>query len=557
MPVHWIIGSAPVSPVARCPPRFGVLTVLNRAPALPSTTFAVRFLVSLTLLAPFCVLAQSVAPGAAVPDPPPATVAQAGPAAETHMTKAQADALFKSVDEILNYVAGDSHLKATRPVKRKLLTREQVKTDLTQKMNDDKGTKRLERSELVLKKFGLLDRDFSLKPFLLSLLTEQVAAYYEPKTRTVNLLDWVGIDEQKPVLAHELTHAVQDDHVRLDKWSSPGPVDIAKNAAEDNEHIQLDEASTARESVTEGQAMAVFVDYMLKDTGRTLATSPEFGDRMREMSSDTSSSPILSRAPLLLQQSLLFPYGAGLSFEQALLQKGGIDMAFAGALDRPPASTHEVIHPDDYLARTPVPVLTMPNVHPLLDKDWEPYDVGVMGELDVKIIAELFGGDQIATPLAVEWAGGIYYAAQRRAASAAEKAMPGSIGIIYYSQWKNRDSARSFMKVYADQLPRKYSQLKQVDLPNGDEDHRLFTTNEGDVWLSLEDTGVFFGEGFDRATAQQLETMYRDAQGKGKLQVAGTAASTDMPQHELTMGFAGLLPGIGVPRAVVESYSKR
>jgi hypothetical protein len=524
---------------------------LNRAPASHRTSVALRFLVTLPLLASVCVQAQ-VSPGTSIPDPPPAT-AQMAPGTETHMTKDQATELFRSVDEILNYVAGDSHLKATRQVKRRLLTREQVKADLTQKMNDDKGEKRLERSELVLKKFGLLDRDFNLKPFLLSLLTEQVAAYYEPKTRTVNLIDWVEPSEQKSVLAHELTHAVQDDHVHLDKWGSPGPTDIAKNVTEDNQHIQFDEASTARESVTEGQAMAVFVDYMLKDTGRTLATSPEFGDRMREMSSDTSSSPILSRAPLLLQQSLLFPYAAGLTFEQALLQKGGIDMAFAGALDRPPASTQEVIHPEVYLSRKPVPVLVMPNIHALLDKDWEPYDVGVMGELDVKIIAELFGGEQMAVPLAVNWDGGIYYAAQRRAASAADKTKPSSIGIIYYSQWKNRDSARSFMKVYADQLPRKYSSLKLVELPNADADHLLFETNEGDVWLSLDDTGVFFSEGFDRATAKQLETLYRDVQGHGKLQVAGGT----VPQHELTMGFAGLLPGIGVPRAVVESYSKR
>ncbi len=519
----------------------------------PPTSLKFRLFATLPLLAASCVLAQS-APATAPVSPPPATAQQAKPAGDTHMTKEQADDLFKSVDQILSYVAGDSHLKATRPVKRRLLTREQVRTDLTAKMNEDKGEKRLERSELVLKKFGLLDRDFNLKPFLLSLLTEQVAAYYEPKTRTVNLIDWVEPEEQKPVLAHELTHAVQDDHVRLEKWSSPEPTDISKNVTEDNQHIRLDEASTARESVTEGQAMAVFVDYSLKDTGRSLATSPEFGDRMREMASDTSGSPILSRAPLLLQQSLLFPYGAGMAFEQALLQKGGIDFAFAGALDRPPASTHEIIHPADYIAKTPVPVLTMPNIHMLLDKDWEPYDVGVMGELDVKIIAELFGGDQIAAPLAVEWNGGIYYAAQRKAATAAEKTTPGSIGIIYFSQWKNRDSARSFLKVYAAQLPRKYSSLKQVELPNGDADHLLYETNEGDVWLSLEEDGVFLSEGFDRATAKQLEAMYRDAQGKGKLQIAGSALpAADVPQHELTMGFAGLLPGIGVPRAAVRA----
>ncbi len=77
----------------------------------------------------------------------------------------------------------------------------------------------MERAEIVLKKFGLLDRDFHLRPFLLSLLTEQIAGFYDNKTKTVNLLDWIEPDEQKPVLAHELTHALQDQKVDLTKWS--------------------------------------------------------------------------------------------------------------------------------------------------------------------------------------------------------------------------------------------------------------------------------------------------------------------------------------------------
>ena len=494
-------------------------------------------------------------PGPPVPDPPPATVdskPMAAPDSQTRMTKDQAAALFRSVDEILGFVSTDSHLKATRPVKRKLLTRDEVNRELSKKMAEDEGTKRMERAELVLKKFGLLDRDFHLRSFLLSLLTEQVAAFYDPKTRTVNLIDWVQPDEQKPVLAHELTHAVQDDHVRLDKWGSPEPTNVSKSVADDNRHIQLDEASTAREAVTEGQAMVTFVDYELKPLNKSLLSAPEFGDRMREMSTDTTGSPVLARAPLLLQQSLMFPYTGGLGFEQALLTSGGVDVAFAGALDRPPTSSHEVMHPDDYLHHVPVPVLVMPDIHPLLDKDWEPYDVGVMGELDVRILTELFGGQQMAAPLAVAWDGGIYYAAQRRSATPAQKATSGSIGILYYSQWKNRDSARSFLKVYASQLSRKYDSIKPVDLPGGDADHLLFTTSEGNVWLSLEDNGVFIEEGFDHGTARQLEAKFRDAQGHGPLQ---TAQGT-LPSRELTLGLSRLLPGIGVPRAAVTSAQR-
>ncbi len=475
-------------------------------------------------------------------NPPPAPATKSDP--DTHMTKAQADELFRSVDQVLGFASGDSDLKATRPVKRRLLTRDEVNRDLAKKLNDDEGTKRLERSELVLKKFGLLDPDFNLKPFLLSLLTEQVAAYYEPKTRTVNLMDWVKPEEQKPVLAHELTHALQDDRVGLEKWGQPAPTNVSNDVGDDNKHISLDEASTAREAVTEGQAMVVFIDYALKDTGKSLATAPELGERMQDMAGDNTGSPVLARAPLLLQESLLFPYSAGLSFETTLLHDGGQKQAFAGALDHPPTSSYEVLHPEAFVGHVPVPVLSMPDVHPLLDKEWEPYDVGVMGELDVRIIAELFGGRAMADPLAIAWKGGIYYAAQRRNATPAQKLTKGSIAILYFSQWRNADSARTFVKMYAEEVKRKYAGLKPVD--GNDDDHLAFTTPEGDVLLTRAGDTVFVSEGFDNGTAKKLDELYRGAQGHGPLMRA-----TVQP-HELTLGLSRLLPGIGMPRAVLQ-----
>ena len=251
-------------------------------------------------------------------NPPQSTEA----ASETPMTKAQAKELFRSVDEILSFVSSDTKLPIQHSVKRKLISRNEVKGYLRKKFDEDEGAKRLERSEIVLKKFGLLDRDFHLRPFLLSLLTEQIAGFYDNKTKTVNLLDWIKPEEQKPVLAHELTHALQDQKVGLTKWSDVGPNGVARNVKEDNLHLQTDEGETARSAVAEGQAMAVFVDYTLRSTGKTLADAPELGDRLRETESDMSGSPVMARAPLLLQQSLLFPYSDGLSFERR--QGGGV-----------------------------------------------------------------------------------------------------------------------------------------------------------------------------------------------------------------------------------------
>ena len=172
---------------------------------------------------------------------------------------------------------------------------------------------------------------------------------------------------------------------------------------------------------------------------------------------------MLARAPLLLQQSLLFPYSEGLAFEEAMLVKAGKEAAFAGVLAKPPASSFEIMHPAAYMAHAPVPVLRMPDIHPLLDAEYAPYDVGVMGELDVRILTELFGGKQMAEALAPAWDGGIYYAAQRKSAvTAAAKESTASLGTAVQSRWKNEDSARIVFAVYAGQLPRKYSRLMRA-----------------------------------------------------------------------------------------------
>src|SRR5271163_4157770 len=108
---------------------------------------------------------------------------------EAHLTPAQAKELFRSVDDILHFASDDSKLPVRHEVKRKLQTRTSVEKYVIDKFNDDEDAKRMQREEIVLKKFGLLDRDFQLKPFLISLLTEQIAGFYDNKSKTVNLLD--------------------------------------------------------------------------------------------------------------------------------------------------------------------------------------------------------------------------------------------------------------------------------------------------------------------------------------------------------------------------------
>jgi hypothetical protein len=488
------------------------------------------------LMCSYAAAAQTATPPA--PQAPPPTATPDKPQAP--MTKDQAKELFRSVDEILSFASTDTGLPIEHAVKRKLISRDEVNRYLREKFDEDEGARRMERSEIVLKKFGLLDRDFHLRPFLLSLLTEQIAGFYDNKTKTVNLLDWIEPDEQKPVLAHELTHALQDQKINLTKWSGVSMNDTSHNVVEDNRHLQVDEADTARSAVAEGQAMAVFVDYTLRPSGRTLADAPELADKLKDQVTDTSSSPIMARAPLLLQESLLFPYGEGLSFEQAILVKAGKQAAFAGVLANPPSSSFEIMHPQAYMAHAPVPVIRLPDIHSLLDAEYTPYDIGVMGELDVRILTELFGGREQAQALSPEWNGGVYYAAQRRSAvTSAQKEATASIALLYYSRWKNADSARSFLHIYAAQIPRKYSGVVERTKDETDEDEQVYSTSEGDVLISRSGDSVFIGEGFDLPLARKLRESISSVQPTGRMQQAAA------PLHEPALSMTRILASMG------------
>jgi hypothetical protein len=491
------------------------------------------------------------------------------PKPETHITPEQAKELFGLVDELLKFSSQETGLPIKSDVKRQMTTRTAVEKYLTEKFEEDEDAKRMQRSEIVLKKFGLLDRDFNLKPFLLALLKEQIEAYYDPKTKTVNMLDWIGVDEQKPVLAHELTHALQDQHTDLEKWSDQTPSDVSHNSTEDTTHLAKDELDTAREAVTEGQATAVMMDNILKPMGKSLLKDPEVVDFIKQQMAGSENSPVLARAPLLLSESLLFPYREGLSFEQDLWMDRGQSAAFTGTLDRPPSSTWEIINPREYEKGHVPTVPLLPDIHPIVDKIYRPYDIGQVGQLDLHILAGLFGGEDAARDLTPAWDGGIYWAGQRLAATPAEQATTNSIALFYLSVWKNLRSAQTFAHLYAEELGRKYSGLKadvsvEHAAPANSTDgtvEQVYTTAEGPVVITTRGKLVFVTESFDLPLARKLTSMILDAQGSGALQMATLRrrpvplprAASAVPQEPLSDSMVRFLSKCGIMKTVVDA----
>ena len=348
---------------------------------------------------------------------------------ESQLTPEEAKDLLASVDQTLSFASKDTGFPIHSKVQRQLVGREYVEAFLARGASTQTQEDRLTRSELVLKKLGLLPADFTLKDFLLKYIGRQLGGYYNPKDKTMYLLSWVRSEAQRPVMAHELTHALQDQNYDLAKVLSsatPPAVKSSGPAPMSVSGTDQDEQSLAQRAVIEGQAMVVFIDYMLSPTGVTLTGSPHARNLLSDRLDSYDLPFKLHNAPRVLQETMMFPYQEGLAFEVELLRHGGRPAAFSGVFAHLPTNTHQLLHPDAYLARAATPNVVIPDLRPILGAAFEPYDSGTVGELDSRILARELGRENDLFSVAANWDGGGYVAVKRRGIPSAESDNGGS-----------------------------------------------------------------------------------------------------------------------------------
>src|SRR6266576_2528655 len=428
----------------------------------------------------------------------------------------EANELFKSVDEILEFASRETKLPIKEQVKRRLVESNEVQSFIEKNMKEDKDAQRLERSEIVLKKFGLLPRNFDLKTFLVALLKEQVAGYYDPKTKTVNLLNWVDAESQRPVLAHELTHALQDQSFGLEKWMKAGAGDLAANRKDSTQaDIESDETAAARQAVVEGQAMVVLIDYMLEPTGQSLKDSPQIVEALKQgMLVGTADSIQFHNAPLYLKEALTFPYRYGIDFVADVLAKDGKEKAFSGIFANPPRTTREIMEPKTYLAREHLEPMRLPDFSRIF-KSYEHFDSGAVGEFDVAVLIDQYAGSKASHDLYPHWRGGYYYAAR-------PKSNPdGVLGLLYVSRWSSPQTAGEFAAIYARSLEKRYrrahqngeNRVKDLDILETLTGRHTWATEEGPVVIDVQGDTVVATESLGEEVIKKMEEELFTASG--------------------------------------------
>jgi hypothetical protein len=312
------------------------------------------------------------------------------------MSAARADvdpitALLARTDAVTKDVVKLRGLRLKRPLDREVVDRAELRRRLLALADDSTERAAIVAEGVALARWGLIPRDTSYLTLMIELLTDNVAGYYDSKTKKLTISRAAVEDPawSELVLAHEIDHGLQDRAFGLEKFQTL-PADAG-------------DALLARRALVEGDAVAVMLELALSRQG----VDPPWGDPAiaHELGAAMAAPPgdALDRAPFAIRERMLFPYRSGLMFVAALRQRetwSAVDAAFK----RPPRSTEQILHIDKYLAgEKPVDVALAP---PAGLADYAVVHSTVWGELGFSLFLRAHGiGDEMAAQAAAGWAG--------------------------------------------------------------------------------------------------------------------------------------------------------
>jgi hypothetical protein len=418
--------------------------------------------------------------------------AQQRPAIASHA--AREAAIVAATSAVLEETSKIRELPILQPVKSGAQSRAQIENMLVKNLYEQMTTAEMHATEVAYRKFGLAPANFEYRPFIIKLLLEQIAGYYDPVTREFYLADWLELETQKPVMAHELTHALQDQHFnlrRFQKWP----------------HGDTD-AQLAVHSLIEGDATLTMMVYMAKNPLVALAFT-------RSLNTGVSTEQF-NQAPRALRESLIFPYLQGSQWATGVYKRDGFT-GLSKAFTNLPLSTEQILHPDKYFSHEKPLNLTLPDLSNLLNKaatsnqrsaalhsspstqysalsspGWRRIDSDVNGEWGYYLVLDQFlNSPAESRRAAAGWAGDRY--------DVYEGAEPGQAMIAQISAWDTEADAHEFFDAYVKRTQLRYPNLKLLtDGQHTTDTLKTWQTNEGQVVMELRGLRVTIIEGLSQ-----------------------------------------------------------
>lgn len=310
-------------------------------------------------------------------------------------------------------------LEFKRPVTYKNIGREELKKFLKAKLAEQYTPQEMHDYSRSLETLGLIPAGTDLLEVIVGLYDEQVAAFYVPEERALYTFKDTTLAKNldKVTMAHELTHALQDQNFDLTKF----PLKVKDN----------DDLALATAALIEGDATVLMTEYYAAH----LDTRNVLGDVLGGVMGQQTAK--LQAAPPYFRDMMLFPYQHGAEFAGALAAVNG-PATLNAAFQRPPVSTREILHPEKYLKdrREPVKV-ELPKVE---KPGWRLVGDNVLGEFGLRSLFSQYLDVYEAQRAAAGWLADRYHVYER--------GTTGPCVLDWQSEWETESDAKEFVATY-------------------------------------------------------------------------------------------------------------
>jgi len=289
-------------------------------------------------------------------------------------------------------------------------TRAQIRDYIIQKLDAEYPPEDLAGYQTALRLFGLIPDTLDLRRTFVTVLTEQVAGFYDPDSGALYIAG--DLDDALRVrltVSHELVHALQDQYVSLDS--------IVRQRRQNDRRL-------AAHAVLEGQATLAQIGVMMPEQRLDTLPADWFWSQREVTAALQSQMPQFASAPLWLREGLVFPYLAGADFVNWFGRRYPGVHPFP---PRMPGSTEHILHPDRFMEPDE------PTGLAFAPMDGIRYEDG-LGEFETRVLlTELTRVEARGVALAAGWDGDRFAVVDRDA-------------LVWYSVWDDAPAADRFAR---------------------------------------------------------------------------------------------------------------
>jgi hypothetical protein len=391
--------------------------------------------------------------------------------------------LLKISAEMTQTVVRLRGLDPKSPIKQGVKNKAEISQFLNERIQEEYGKKDLGNEGRMLKRLGLIPADIDYKEFALKLLNEQVGGFYDPIQKTFFIASWLPSADQKPVMIHELTHALQDQYFNVER--------IQK----EDQAAQNEDRALAHEALLEGDATVVMLQYILDPMKRHFSEVPNLAFVMQTQQSKMQSQfPVFKDSPPYLQGLLLFSYGYGAAFLQYSWAHNPSWDVVNNIYSDLPASTEQIMHPEKYFANRDVPKpVDASKMAAMLGSNWTVAYKNVLGEFSMGLLLGLHFSEEKARRVASGWGGDQVLLLQNK---------EGKDAVLVSTAWDTAEDTEKFYAAMDEWFRQHYPNVQRLnETPTG-----FSVVQNGEISiLRRDDTGVRFILGLPESDGPKLK----------------------------------------------------